>query len=98
MKMVKVAEMSALIPAILKLIGDGVVTFIQLIVASVKTRDLSRNNRIALQMAGQERMWLVAPGRFELPSQDPESRMIDRYTTGLKGEDMTTEIVDKFNL
>ena len=25
----------------------------------------------------------VAPGRFELPSQDPESRMIDRYTTGL---------------
>ena len=26
---------------------------------------------------------MVAPGRFELPSQDPESRMIDRYTTGL---------------
>ena len=27
---------------------------------------------------------MVAPGRFELPSQDPESRMIDRYTTGLR--------------
>ena len=27
---------------------------------------------------------VVAPGRFELPSQDPESRMIDRYTTGLR--------------
>ena len=26
---------------------------------------------------------MVAPGRFELPSQDPESRMIDRYTRGL---------------
>ena len=39
----------------------------------------------------------VAPGRFELPSQDPESRMIDRYTTGLKRNDMTTAIVDKFN-
>ncbi len=26
---------------------------------------------------------MVAPARFELTSQDPESRMIDRYTTGL---------------
>ena len=26
---------------------------------------------------------VVAPSRFELESQDPESRMIDRYTTGL---------------
>jgi hypothetical protein len=25
----------------------------------------------------------VAPGRFELPSQAPKARMIDRYTTGL---------------
>jgi hypothetical protein len=26
---------------------------------------------------------VVARGRFELPSADPESAMIDRYTTGL---------------
>ena len=25
----------------------------------------------------------IAPGRFELPSSDPKSEMIDRYTTGL---------------
>jgi hypothetical protein len=30
-----------------------------------------------------ERRGMVAPARFELTSQDPESRMIDRYTTGL---------------
>ena len=25
----------------------------------------------------------IVPGRFELPSSDPKSKMIDRYTTGL---------------
>ncbi len=39
----------------------------------------------------------VAPGRFELPSQDPESRMIDRYTTGLIRCRTTIEMVDKTN-
>ncbi len=26
----------------------------------------------------------IAPGRFELPSRVPKTRMLDRYTTGLR--------------
>ena len=37
---------------------------------------------------GSTLRWVVARSRFELLSRDPESRMIDRYTTGLLGSKM----------
>ncbi len=47
---------------------------------------MKKNNKIGIEKVGWGEVvphTSAAPGRFELPSRDPESRMLDHYTTGL---------------
>ena len=48
-----------------------------------KTASSPQFSSINSPKSSEEIIYLVARGRFELPSEGPEPSMIDRYTTGL---------------